>query len=395
MRAFDIISSTPFRRLAAKQQVFGLIGDDHSRTRYSHSVETAEIGKRLLDALPAAARPAAGAEATLEAACLLHDIGMPPFGHKGEALIREWVVSERPRLSEFGEGPYQEYAGFDSNAQGLRLIYYHPQFETLRTPDAAHAVAAAMKYPWTRAASNAPKCGILASELARFRATAAEAGLRETRDGVFERHPLSHLVEVADDIAYLTADVEDAARLKVISSEEFEAAFLPFAPPGAGEAFESAGHGFWRFRRRLVDRLIGLFAEGAATASGPHALAHAAESFFAAPPLAELKARSVAYIYVRRDRLDTRSSDVMPWLLRDVFAEFAEAASSAPAVKEIAARFLGKRRALAARSTPLQLTVDLASEFTDGFAAELVERARAARGLPAGRRRADDVLMRD
>lgn len=375
MRAFDIISTTPFRRLAAKQQVFGLVGDDHSRTRYSHSVETAEIGKRLLAATTAEIAAAAGAAETLEAACLIHDIGMPPFGHKGEALIRDWVAAERPRLAEFGQEPYAEYAAFDSNAQGLRLIYYHPQFDELRRPENAAVIAASMKYPWTRAASNAPKAGVFASELARYRDTAAAAGLREIRDGVFERHPLSYLVEIADDVAYLTADIEDAARLGVIDMAEFREIFAPFAPPPAAERPESGGHALWMFRRRLVDRLIALWASRIAAQRGSAALARAAEEFFADPDVAALKAYSVEYIYTRRDEMDKISVDVMPWLMRNVFVELSENASNQPAIKEIVRRFGAKRANLAARSSPLQLSVDLASEFTDKFADEIFARA--------------------
>lgn len=372
MRAFDILSTTPFRRLAAKQQVFGLIGDDHSRTRYSHSVETAEIGKRLLDATPARLRPGPGDMETLEAACLLHDIGMPPFGHKGEAHIRAWVAAERPRLIEFGQEPYAEYARFDSNAQGLRLISYHPQFEALRAPAAAAIIAAKMKYPWVRAASNLSKCGILASELDAYRAIATAAGLRETRDGVFERHPLSWIVEIADDVAYLSADVEDAARLDVIAWDEFVEIFAPLAgldAPPPPLAPEKRGHALWRYRLRIVDRLTEVFARFAATREST--LEGVSERFFDDPLVRDLKAASATYIYARRDARDLTSERIMRRLLQDCFAELAEGASNTAAIKKTAERFRAKRGALAAQSSPLQLTVDLVSEFTDPFALAL------------------------
>lgn len=373
MRAFDIISTTPFRRLADKQQVFGLVGDDHSRTRYSHSIETAEIAKQLLAAISPSRRPGPGAEETLEAGCLLHDIAMPPFGHDGETLIRNWVEQERPRLAEFGAAPYEEYAQFDSNAQGLRLIFYHAQFETLRTAEAAASVAASMKYPWVRGASNARKCGIFASELERFHETAAAAGLRETRDGVFERHPLSWLVEIADDIAYLSADIEDAARLDVIEPSEFGEIFSPFAPPMVAESDpESRGHALWRFRRRLVERLVHRFAEKLERAApGPGALQAAAEAFFADARIQSLKAHSARLIYARRDQLERASEPTMRRLLGAVFAEMAEQTGGDPAIAEVVRRFREKRASLVARSTPLQLTVDLVSEFTDGYANRL------------------------
>jgi predicted deoxyguanosinetriphosphate triphosphohydrolase len=372
LQAFEIISTTPFRRLAAKQQVFGLLGDDHSRTRYSHSIETAEIGKRLFRRLSAPlAADLQKSGSVLEAACLLHDIGMPPFGHKGEADIRAWALEERARLSEFGTSPFKEYSAFDSNAQGLRLLYYHPQFRGLRSESGAGTIAAAMKYPWTRESAKAAKCGLFASELPKFRGNATAAGLEETRDGVFSRHPLSYLVEIADDVAYLSADIEDAARLELISWDEFLDVFASAVPSFSAAQAESQGHALWLFRRYVVDALEDLFAEIAKAGVTSGDLAGICEAFFTSSLVRALKSASVEYIYQRRDLQDQASQPVMRFLLREIFAELAEQSSRYDRIKQVVGRFRSKRAALIARSTPLQLTVDLVSEFTDKFAVEL------------------------
>jgi predicted deoxyguanosinetriphosphate triphosphohydrolase len=373
MKAFDILSTTPFRRLAGKQQVFGLVGDDHSRTRYSHCIETAEIAKRLFFLLPHPQQIALSAKFggvdALQAACLLHDIGMPPFGHKGEYHIREWVTHSAARLHEFGAIQLREYAAFDSNAQGLRLIYYHPQFRALHDTTAASIIGGAIKYPWTRAAKNQSKCGIFDSEFESYRKTARKAGGQEIKTGVFARHPLSWLVEIADDIAYLSADIEDAARLGVILEEEFDSIFAPIAP--LARQPESLGHQLWLFRRALVDRLTGHFLQCAQSAQTPEALGTIRDNFFGAELVTKLKTASYAYIYARRDVRDKTSEAVMAFLLRDIFAELAEEASLHAPIKRVVARFREKRSSLVAHSSPLQLTVDLVSEFTDKFSVEL------------------------
>ncbi|WP_299191725.1 deoxyguanosinetriphosphate triphosphohydrolase [uncultured Erythrobacter sp.] len=95
-----IIHSMSFRRLKSKTQVFIAPDGDHYRTRLTHSLEVAQIGRVLARAL--------GLDEDLtEALCLAHDLGHPPFGHAGEAALSEAM---------------QRHGGFDHNAQALRTV---------------------------------------------------------------------------------------------------------------------------------------------------------------------------------------------------------------------------------------------------------------------------------
>ena len=146
-----IIHSFALRRLAAKTQIAVPWLTDFPRTRLSHSLECAQVGRELGAAL--------GADPDLmEGACLAHDIGHPPFGHNGEDALNKIA---------------EECGGFEGNAQSFRLLV---RLEAKTVDAKGRSVGlnltratldAATKYPWPRA-TNARKFGVYDDDLDIF-----------------------------------------------------------------------------------------------------------------------------------------------------------------------------------------------------------------------------------
>ena len=217
-----ILYSSAFRRLQDKTQVFPLGRNDYVRTRMTHSLEVANVGRtlalRLCDIASARACDAAPEPDALvdivATVCLAHDIGNPPFGHSGEDAINAAL-----------KGTRFESFQFEGNAQGFRLL--------TRTCDpianhgldlTAATLGAFAKYPCSATTKHGfyKKFGIMPDEMPIFSEVARLCGLPalDTAGGVWARHPLALLMEAADDISYLIADVEDAYFSKIIGYDD-------------------------------------------------------------------------------------------------------------------------------------------------------------------------------
>lgn len=228
-----IVFSPGFRRLARKTQVHPLEQHDHVHNRLTHSIEVAsvgrslgeQVGKRLTRELPEGIVPD-DLGRIVQAACLAHDIGNPPFGHSGEAAIRAWFKSwfakERVKreLETIGD-PIQrpDFTLFEGNAQGFRAITKledRPFEGGLRLTYAT--LGAFMKYPFSASSERAAereKCGYYSTEEGFASEVADHLGLIGEAEG-FARHPLAYLMEAADDLCYALIDLEDAVELGIL-----------------------------------------------------------------------------------------------------------------------------------------------------------------------------------
>lgn len=235
-RDYDrLIFSAPFRRLQNKTQVFPLPGSVFVHNRLTHSLEVSCVGrslgndaaKALLEKHPElqdSFLPEIGA--IVSAACLAHDLGNPPFGHSGERSIATYFsegkgFALKERLSE---KEWQDLIHFEGNANTFRLLTH--QFEGRRKGGFAmtySTLASIIKYPFASSlAGEKGKFGFFTNEEESFRRIADTLGVTKLSDNPlkYARYPLVYLVEAADDICYQVMDLEDAHKLKILTTEE-------------------------------------------------------------------------------------------------------------------------------------------------------------------------------
>lgn len=238
-----VVFSSAFRRLGRKTQVHPLAVNDHTHNRLTHSVEVASVGRSIgnrvgamLQAgghLPSGYTPF-DIGAVVQVACLAHDIGNPPFGHTGEDALRDWFHVERHARYLDGLSPAEkiDVQTYEGNAHGLRMV---ATLEMYQNEGGMRLTAASLgtliKYPWTADAEPGEKkkgkFNIYQTELPYFEEVARELGLIEKGKHQWARHPLSYLMEAADDICYAILDLEDAVEIGILHVHEFEALLGP------------------------------------------------------------------------------------------------------------------------------------------------------------------------
>lgn len=249
-RDFDrLVFSSPFRRLQNKTQVFPLPGSIFVHNRLTHSMEVASVGRSMANGIARALRqryegtPSAAALEQIgdivSAACLAHDLGNPPFGHSGETAISTFFSEgEGADLQrELTPSQWDDLTHFEGNANAFRVLTH--QFHGRRKGGFAMTysmLASIVKYPFSSTlAGSRNKFGFFTSEREAYEKIADNLGIickSRTPEAVcYARHPLVYIVEAADDICYEVMDLEDAHKLKILSTDQTKELLMAFFEP--------------------------------------------------------------------------------------------------------------------------------------------------------------------
>lgn len=250
-----VLFSPAFRRLQQKAQVFSMEPNAAVRSRLTHSLEVSQLGRFLADEICMELEHAKSGRLNVlqqgalvnfvETACLMHDIGNPPFGHFGEAAIQNWFENEGkgsltaaigPSISnEFIQQTLADFLEFDGNPQGVRIVsrlqWNTDEFGLNLTMT---TLASFLKYVRSSLEQKSEanfrrKIGFFKTEVEVVKKVWDEFQYAKP-----QRFPLAYIMEAADDIAYCISDLEDSLEKGVIVNK--------IAFPAIVEMYEK--HGF-------------------------------------------------------------------------------------------------------------------------------------------------------
>ena len=250
-----LIYSAPFRRMQQKAQVFSLESNSAVRSRLSHSLEVAHIGSYISHAIAKEIRSTDYHEnenmkfwidhelsinTIVETTCLMHDVGNPPFGHFGESTISEWfkdndrislilskagVIERNNNLCECTRERIclNDFTMFDGNPQAIRIATKLQGEDGLTGLNFTYTqIAASLKYTFGGKVFEKDKSNHLSSKLGYF--STEEDIIKSTWENLGiptnGRHPLTFIMEAADDISYCTSDIDDGIENKVVLEEK-------------------------------------------------------------------------------------------------------------------------------------------------------------------------------
>lgn len=234
-----VIFSSAFRSLQDKTQVIPLSKTSFVHTRLTHSLEVSVVGrslgrivgKEILKKHPQL-QSVHGYQfndfgAIVAAAALAHDIGNPPFGHSGEKAIGDYFLNGNGKRfkGQLTEKEYQDLVAFEGNANGFKILTESKNGVEGGLRLTYATLGAFMKYPkqslpkkpTTHVADK--KFGVFQSETDFFNEVVSELALLNRSNSGYARHPLTFLVEAADDICYTIIDFEDGINLGLIEEE--------------------------------------------------------------------------------------------------------------------------------------------------------------------------------
>lgn len=287
-----IINSAAIRRLQQKTQVFPLERNAAVRSRLTHSLEVQQTGRYITKEILQNLKTQGGGlanygldefegafESLIEMACLLHDVGNPPFGHFGEAAINDWfddnlplelvdplvagVADEHQRadFDQLNAMIRQDLCHFEGNAQAIRLVH------TLLQLNLSYAqVACILKYtaPAWWQGDKPPEFSVLMKKPGFYLSEREYvADLRSATDiKEHHRYPLTWIMEAADDISYCIADLDDAVEKDIFDVETLYKSLLKaWGTVNNGDAFSRTVSEAWKEanqkkRRSLSDQFF-------------------------------------------------------------------------------------------------------------------------------------------
>lgn len=231
-----LIFSPSVRRLQDKAQVFPLDSSDFVRTRLTHSLEVSTLGRsigisveeKLIKANKLHENHRGKISSLLAVAGLIHDLGNPPYGHYGEKAIQDFFKNLESKNLDLTEEEKADLFNFEGNAQTLRILTkLHTLKDNFGYDLSVASMASIIKYPRSSIEGNQnsdnrkrnglgvsyKKFGYLQAEKDRF-----DLIKKHTKIQNF-RHPVTFLLEAADDIAYSAADIEDGCKKGVLDYE--------------------------------------------------------------------------------------------------------------------------------------------------------------------------------